>query len=375
VTVAAGPTVLVAVGARPNLMKAWAVLRALARYPGVRRRLVHTGQHYDARMSDIFFRDLDLPPPDVHLGVGPGSQVEQIARIMLAFEPVLRAEAPDRVVVVGDVSSTLACALVTARLGIPLAHVEAGLRSRDRTMPEELNRILTDHLADDLFAPSGDAVRNLRAEGIAPARIHLVGNVMIDTLRAHRRRAETSDVLARLGVAARPYALLTLHRPATVDHPARLRLALAAIERLQRRLPVVFPVHPRTRQQLAAGGFAATLAGWPGLVTTDPLGYLDFVKLMARARLVLTDSGGVQEETTALGVPCLTLRESTERPVTVTHGTNRVVGTDPARITRAAERVLRSPTPRRCPALWDGRAGARVARILVGRGRRATGAG
>jgi UDP-N-acetylglucosamine 2-epimerase (non-hydrolysing) len=359
-------TVLLAVGARPNLMKAWAVLRALGRVPGIRCRLVHTGQHYDARMSDVFFDDLALPAPDVHLGVGSGTQTTQTARIMLAFEPVLAAEHADLVVVVGDVNSTVACALVAAKAGVPVAHVEAGLRSGDWTMPEEINRVVTDRLADHLFAPSADAVRNLRREGVARRRIHLVGNVMIDTLRAHRARAERSDVRRRLGVARSPYALLTLHRPANVDVPEALSGLLAAVEWVQGRLPVVFPVHPRTHAQLAQPTLAPRLAAMPGLRLTEPLGYLDFLHLMAHARLVLTDSGGVQEETTALGVPCLTLRDTTERPATVSQGTNRVVGTRPEGIVRAARRVLAGPRPRRrVPPLWDGHAGERVARVLA----------
>jgi UDP-N-acetylglucosamine 2-epimerase (non-hydrolysing) len=363
---AARPTIVLAVGARPNLMKAWALLRAFGRERAVACRLVHTGQHYDDRMSGVFFEELGLPTPAVHLGIGSDTPARQTARIMLAFERVLAADPPALVMVVGDVNSTLACALVGAKLGIPVAHVEAGLRSRDFTMPEELNRVLTDRLARWLFAPSADAVRNLEREGIPPSRVHLVGNVMIDTLRAHRRRADRSNVLWRLGLRRTAYAVLTLHRPANVDEHERFGVLLSALEWIQRRLPVVFPVHPRTRAQLGRLGLEGKLARLDRVIRTEPLGYLDFLKLMAHARLVLTDSGGVQEETTALSVPCLTLRDSTERPVTVRHGTNVVVGADPDRIIVETERILDGRGKRgRLPPYWDGRAGRRIARILV----------
>jgi UDP-N-acetylglucosamine 2-epimerase (non-hydrolysing) len=356
------PLVLHVVGARPNFMKIAPVMRALGAR-GASQRLVHTGQHYDARMSDVFFADLDLPAPDVHLGVGSGSHAEQTARVMLAFEKALLAgPRPDWVVVPGDVNSTLAAALVAAKEGVRVAHLEAGLRSYDRRMPEELNRVATDHLADLLLTPSPDADENLAREGIPAERIARVGNVMIDSLLAALPAARARDVPRRLGLEAGGYALVTLHRPSNVDDPAVLARLLEALATLARSLPVVFPVHPRTRARLEAPALAASAAA---LRLAEPLGYLDFLSLSAGARLVLTDSGGLQEETTALGVPCLTLRENTERPITVSEGTNQVVGTDPGRIGAAAAALLARPPAPRCPALWDGRAGERVAEALL----------
>ena len=359
-------SLLLVVGARPNLVKAWALLRAFARVPAIACRLVHTGQHRDHEMSGAFFAELGIPAPDVALGVRPDTPARQIARIMLAFDRTLTAERPDLVVVVGDVSSTLACALAAAKRGVPVAHVEAGLRSGDWTMPEEVNRVLTDRLSRYLLAPSGDAVANLRREALPRERIHLVGNVMVDTLRAHRAAAARSTILSRLGLVRRRYAVVTLHRPANVDERRRLDGLLRIVAAVARRLPVVFPLHPRTRHRLRAFGAEAAVRDLPGVVTTPPLGYLDFLSLMTGARLVLTDSGGVQEETTALGVPCLTLRDTTERPVTVTRGTNRVVGTQPERVLAAVERILAGRTRRGgLPPYWDGRAAERIARILA----------
>ncbi|HEX8068904.1 MAG TPA: UDP-N-acetylglucosamine 2-epimerase (non-hydrolyzing) [Pyrinomonadaceae bacterium] len=354
------------VGARPNFMKVAPIVAAMRR----RARefapvVVHTGQHYDAQMSAAFFRDLRLPEPDVHLGVGSASHAAQTANVMLRFEPVVVEQRPDWIVVVGDVNSTLACALVGAKLGVPVAHVEAGLRSRDRTMPEELNRLLTDQLADLLLTPSPDADENLLAEGIPPARIRLVGNVMIDSLYEHLEEARRSTVRERLGVAGRAYAVVTLHRPVNVDERAALTSILGALETLSARLPVVLPAHPRTRARLEEFGLLAGLRERaPQLQLSEPLGYLDFLRLMSGARLVLTDSGGLQEETTALDIPCLTLREQTERPITVTHGTNRVVGTDPARVLAAAAEVLANPPAGR-PPLWDGQAADRILNALL----------
>ena len=326
--------------------------------------VVHTGQHYDAAMSDAFFRDLELPRPDVHLGVGSGTHARQTAAVMERFEPVVVRERPDWVVVVGDVNSTLACALVCAKLGVRVAHVEAGLRSRDRSMPEEINRLLTDQIADLLLTPSADADENLRAEGIPAERIRLVGNVMIDSLLAHLPRAAASNVREELGVAGRDYAVVTLHRPSNVDDAGVLAGIVSALAEIARRLPVVFPVHPRTRARIREFGLAETVERAGDLRLTEPLGYLDFLRLFSGARVVLTDSGGLQEETTALGVPCLTLRENTERPVTVTHGTNRVVGTEAGRIVRAASEILDSPRAAgdaaRVPPLWDGRTAERI---------------
>ena len=334
-------------GARPNFMKVKPVMDALAER-GAEVILVHTGQHYDPAMSDVFFADLDIRRPDYFLAAGSGSHAVQTCRVMTAFEPLAADLDPDVVVVVGDVNSTLACALVTAKLGAPLAHVEAGLRSRDRSMPEEINRIVTDRVSDYLFAPSHDAAANLRAEGHAEAQIHLVGNVMVDTLLANAGRAAARGTLARLGLEPGRYGLVTLHRPANVDDPAVLGALLPALAEIARSCcPLILPAHPRAYGRLRGAE----------LRVIPPLGYLDFIALEASARLVLTDSGGVQEETTMLGVPCLTLRDNTEWPVTLTEGTNRLVGRDPARITAAAREVIADPPAPRAPALWDGRAG------------------
>ena len=357
------------VGARPNFMKVAPIVEAMrGRAAEFAPLVVHTGQHYDERMSDAFFRDLGLPRPDVHLGVGSASHAQQTAAVMQRFEPVVLDERPDWVLVVGDVNSTLACALVCSKLGVPVAHVEAGLRSRDRAMPEEINRLLTDQLADLLLTPSADADRNLLAEGIAPERVRLVGNVMIDSLLKHLAAAEASRVREELGLGGLDYAVVTLHRPSNVDDPEVLRRILSALARVGRLLPVVFPVHPRTRRQLEEFGLAGGGEPRGGLRLVEPLGYLDFLRLYSGARLVLTDSGGIQEETTALGIPCLTLRENTERPVTVELGTNQLVGTDPARIVEAAGRALDADatgTPPRVPPLWDGRAADRILDALI----------
>jgi UDP-N-acetylglucosamine 2-epimerase (non-hydrolysing) len=351
-------------GARPNFMKIAPLMWELRRRPGVSSYLVHTGQHYDERMSKLFFEELHIPRPDVDLGVGSGSHAAQTAEVMKRFEPVVLAEKPDCVLVVGDVNSTLACALVAVKLGVPVAHVEAGLRSFDRTMPEEINRLLTDAISEWLFVTEKSGLENLRREGVPDERAHLVGNVMIDTLLACRRRSEGSAVLEELGLAPGGYAVLTLHRPANVDDPAAFARLLGAIARVQRELPVVFPVHPRTRKALEA----TEARSLPGLKLTEPLGYLDFLKLLSHARLVLTDSGGIQEETTVLGVPCLTLRNNTERPITVEQGTNKLVGLDPGRIVAEALAALATPPAgRRVPDLWDGRAAARVVDVLAGR--------
>src|SRR5947209_9307928 len=355
------------VGARPNFMKVAPVVEAMGRRAREFAPLVvHTGQHYDARMSDAFFRDLGLPRPDVHLGVGSGSHAQQTADVMRLFEPVVVRERPDWVVVVGDVNSTLACALVCVKLAVPVAHVEAGLRSRDRTMPEEINRVLTDQVADLLLTPSADADRNLLAEGIPPRRIRLVGNVMIDSLFKHLALAGRSKVRDELGVEGRDYAVVTLHRPSNVDDAAALSRVLSALSALAARLPVVFPAHPRTRKMLAEFGLDESVGG--GLLLTEPLGYLDFLRLFSGARLVLTDSGGIQEETTALGIPCLTLRENTERPITVEMGTNIVVGTNTEKITHAAFNALDTPRDQqttRVPPLWDGHAADRILDALL----------
>lgn len=356
--------VICVVGARPNFMKVAPVVEAMRRRAGeFAPRIVHTGQHYDAGMSDRFFRDLMLPRPDIQLEVGSGTHAAQTALVMQRFEPVLVAEKPDWVLVVGDVNSTLACALVAAKLHVRVAHVEAGLRSRDRRMPEEINRLLTDQVADLLLTSSLEAGENLRSEGIASGRICFVGNVMIDSLLTHLEHAGGSTVRRDLQVNDREYAVLTLHRPSNVDDCATFSRILSALERIGRRLPVVFPVHPRTGARLAEFGLTERIGREQSLRLTEPLGYLDFLHLYSGARLVLTDSGGIQEETTWLGIPCLTLRDNTERPVTVEMGTNLIVGTDTERITQAAFEVLNAPprsTSGRVPPLWDGRTADRI---------------
>jgi UDP-N-acetylglucosamine 2-epimerase (non-hydrolysing) len=362
--------VLNVVGARPNFMKVAPIVEAMKRREGeFMPLLLHTGQHYDEGMSEAFFRDLGLPKPDVYLGVGSGSHAAQTAAVMQSFEPVVLSEQPDWVVVVGDVNSTLACALVCVKLGIRVAHVEAGLRSRDRTMPEEINRLLTDQIADLLLTPSTDADRNLMAEGIPAERIRFVGNVMIDSLLSQMENARRSTVREDLALEGKAYATLTLHRPSNVDDRATFSRILDALEEISRRLPVIFPVHPRTRARIEEFDFAGRIAQARNLRLVEPLGYLDFLRLYSGARLVLTDSGGIQEETTALSIPCLTLRENTERPVTVELGTNQLVGTDTARITRAAFAALdAAPQAERKivpPPLWDGHTAPRILDALI----------
>lgn len=351
------------VGARPNFMKVAPIVAAMKqRSDRFRPLVVHTGQHYDAAMSDSFFLDLNLPQPDVHLGVGSASHAAQTAAVMERFEPVVLQEKPDWVLVVGDVNSTLACALVCVKLGVKVAHVEAGLRSRDRTMPEEINRLLTDQIADLLLTPSHDADANLLAEGIPAERIRLVGNVMIDSLFQNLERARQSQVRNELGVAGADYAVLTLHRPSNVDNETTFGQILSALETIAQTVPVIFPVHPRTRKTIAELGLSERVAAIKSLRLIDPLGYLDFLSLYSNACLVLTDSGGIQEETTALGIPCLTLRENTERPITVELGTNVVVGTDTTRIVTAARAALNGSAKRSTQPvpLWDGHASERI---------------
>jgi UDP-N-acetylglucosamine 2-epimerase (non-hydrolysing) len=326
---------------------------------GARTTFIHTGQHYDESMSGVFLQDLGLRQPDLILGVGSGTHAQQTARVMTAFEPVIVELRPDVVVVVGDVNSTLGCALVAAKESIPLAHVEAGLRSRDWSMPEEVNRVVTDRISDYLFAPSADAVANLRSEGYRADQIHLVGNVMVDSLLTNLEGAIARDTLTKLGLRNKPYALVTLHRPSNVDDVAMLGRLIQTLGELAEDIPVVFPVHPRTRTRLKSLDVPTKIR------LLEPQGYLDFVALEYGASIVLTDSGGIQEETTVLGVPCITLRDTTERPITVAEGTNQVVGRTPDRILRAARGVLTNGWPKRCPVLWDGHAGTRIADILT----------
>jgi UDP-N-acetylglucosamine 2-epimerase (non-hydrolysing) len=362
------------VGARPNFMKIAPIASELKKYSEIEHRLVHSGQHYDEFLSGNFFFDLELPKPDVNLEIGSGSHASQTAEVMKRLEPVLLEYRPDMIIVVGDVNSTLAAALTAVKLEIPVAHVEAGLRSFDMSMPEEINRKLTDAISTLLFATEQSGVDNLRNEGVSAARIFLVGNVMIDSLLRHREIAERSPILDQLGLRQNgsgciPYGLLTLHRPSNADHRDLLHRILKTVRTLAADLPIFFPVHPRTRKNIERFGCTEYLtnADTPrdGLVALDPLGYLDFLCLLQHARLVLTDSGGIQEETTVLGVPCLTLRENTERPVTMEYGTNQVVGLDPDRIFSAARSILRgSKAAYRCPPLWDGNAAGRIVGII-----------
>lgn len=346
-------------------MKMAPLVAEMTRHAHIRQTLVHTGQHYDANLSQIFFDELGLPQPDITLGVGSGTHAQQTARVMVGFEQVLKETKPDVVVVVGDVNSTLACAITAAKLWFPVAHVEAGLRSFDRTMPEEINRLLTDAVSDFLFTTSRDANANLKREGIPPSRIFFVGNTMIDTLRQHRARAAGLGTPQRLGLQTGNYALVTLHRPSNVDDPRVLGAILDALHAVQRRLPVLLPLHPRTASRIDQFGLSDRVAIAPDLHCIEPQGYLAFLDLMMHAGMVLTDSGGVQEETTILGVPCLTLRENTERPVTVTQGTNVLVGTEPQRIVMTVDAILAGEGKKGgVPELWDGRAAERIIAVL-----------
>ena len=354
--------IILVVAARPNFMKIAPIEAELRKRPDLFDVvLVHTGQHYDEKMSRVFFEELGLPEPDVYLGAGSGSHAAQTAQVMVEFEKVLLKESPDWVVVAGDVNSTLACALDAAKLHIPVAHVEAGLRSRDRAMPEEVNRVMTDAICDLLFTPSRDGDANLLREGVDPARIAFVGNVMIDSLRKFEAVADASRVLETLGVGGGRYGLVTLHRPSNVDDPVQLGSVLDALEEIQRRIPLIFPVHPRSLKMMKEHGLQSRVESLSNLRLIEPVGYVDFLKLEKNAALVLTDSGGIQEETTAFGVPCLTLRENTERPVTVEEGTNVLVGLDKRRIVAEAVRVLSGDVKTgRLPELWDGRAAERI---------------
>ncbi len=370
--------ILCVAGARPNFMKIAPLLRVLRRNAAFDTKLVHTGQHYDAKLSKVFFEDLKIPRPDIELEVGSGSHAQQTAEIIKRFEPVLQQEQPQAVLVVGDVNSTIGCALVTSKFTLDkpfssrlgerrrpvMIHVEAGLRSFDWDMPEEINRILTDSISDLLFVSDPAGMENLRKEGVAESRYFFVGNVMIDTLIAAKDQAMRSGILEEIGVKEKGYALLTLHRPSNVDDLDALRALLATMDEVARDQPVVFPVHPRTRTRLDAAGVALDPSRWK---LTDPIGYLDFLKLTASAKVVLTDSGGIQEETTVLGVPCITLRENTERPVTITEGTNVLAGTKREAIL-AAYRDLgaRAALPARTPRFWDGKSAERIDEILTG---------
>lgn len=355
------PLVLLVAGARPNFMKIAPISAALRDATGLRAEIVHTEQHYDAAMSELFFDQLGIPEPTIRLGVGSGSHARQTAEVMMRLEPVVAERRPAALLVVGDVNSTIAAALVASKLGVPVAHVEAGLRSFDRTMPEEINRVLTDAISEWLFVSERSGLENLAREGVPASKVHFVGNVMIDTLLRFRARAMALDVPTRLGLAQGPYALLTLHRPANVDDPRVLKALLQPVMELSERMPVIFPAHPRTRASLEGAGVETGA----GIRLVEPMGYLEFLGLAAGARVVLTDSGGIQEETTVLGVSCVTLRDNTERPVTIHEGTNILAGTRPETIRAAIDRALDADPAPRVPELWDGNAATRIVTILA----------
>ncbi len=373
--------VILVCGARPNFMKIAPLIDAIEKHnksncpslPTIHYTLVHTGQHYDYEMSQVFFQDLKLPKPDIYLGVGSGTHAEQTGKVMIEFEEVLVKEKPDLVIVVGDINSTLAAALAAVKLCIPVAHVEAGLRSYDRTMPEEINRLLTDAISDYLFTPSPDADDNLKKEGVAEDKIFLVGDVMVDSLLYNKAKAESLDILERLGLVTNhqspvtPYALLTLHRPSNVDEKESLLRIITALKEISRRIPIVFPAHPRTQKRLKEFDLLNHLPITNHqLLLIQPLGYLDFLKLEMNAKFVLTDSGGIQEETTVLNIPCLTLRNTTERPITLTQGTNTLVWNDTEKIITEAFKILDGKGKKgSCPELWDGRAAERIVEILA----------
>jgi UDP-N-acetylglucosamine 2-epimerase (non-hydrolysing) len=358
--------VLNIVGARPNFMKVAPLHRVFSNYPDLDSRIVHTGQHYDARMSDVFFNQLELPEPHYFLGVGGGSHTQQTARIMLEFEPILATEQPDAVLVVGDVNSTLACALVAVKAGVPVLHVEAGLRSGDRRMPEEINRILTDSLSDYLFVTEQAGLDNLRREGVPDHKVFFVGNVMIDSLVHYRQKARQLTLLPELGVQQGTYVLMTMHRPANVDQPAGLRSILDIVRNTARLRKVLFPIHPRTLHNMEKFGLRAELEALPNVQLMEPQGYLEFLHLMENAALLITDSGGIQEETTYLQVPCLTFRDSTERPVTVEMGTNYLLhDLNPDTVQQHVEAILAGRAkPGQVPPLWDGHTADRIATII-----------
>lgn len=358
--------IIVVAGARPNFMKIAPIMESFNASDRIDPVLVHTGQHYDEKMSDLFFRQLGIPAPDVNLEVGSASHAVQTAAIMTSFEPVLIAQQPTAVLVVGDVNSTIACGYVAAKMGVKLIHVEAGLRSFDRAMPEEINRVLTDSISDILFCTEKSGVENLKKEGVPDSRIFMVGNVMIDTLLKNLEKAKQSSIMQQLGLMPKKFATMTMHRPSNVDNPDVLVGLLDAIEVVQRDMPVIFPIHPRTRNNIVKFNFAERIKNMPNLRFVEPLGYLDFLLLNANAACVLTDSGGLQEETTVLGTPCITMRENTERPVTCEVGTNQIVGTDTDAILAAWARVQNGEYDNRgVPEMWDGKAAQRITQILL----------
>lgn len=360
--------ILNVVGARPNFMKIAPIQRAMEKMKdSFEPILVHTGQHYDERMSKLFFDDLELPQPDIYLGVGSGSHAEQTAKIMIEFERVCEQQKPDLVLVVGDVNSTAACSMVASKMWIPIAHVEAGLRSFDRQMPEEINRIITDALSEYLFVTEKSGITNLTNEGIPASKIHFVGNVMIDSLIYFLDKENTSRILKDMNLKEKSYALVTLHRPSNVDEAENFIRIITAFKQIQNDIPIVFPIHPRTQKNIEKFGLQGEISQLKNLKLIPPVGYLDFMQLMVNCRFVMTDSGGIQEETTYLGIPCLTMRETTERPVTAEIGTNEIVGTDTEKITRLAKKIIAGDWKKgQVPELWDGKAAERIVGIMKG---------
>jgi UDP-N-acetylglucosamine 2-epimerase (non-hydrolysing) len=354
-------------GARPNFIKISPLMKAFEANGDFETLLVHTGQHYDENMSKWFFDDLAIPRPDINLEVGSGSHAAQTAEIMKRFEPVVLEHKPDYVLVVGDVNSTIACGLVAVKLGVKLIHVEAGLRSFDWSMPEEINRILTDRISDLLFVTEQSGIDNLKNEGIDRSRVHFVGNVMIDSLLANREKANGSTILKELGLSAGRYGVITLHRPSNVDDPKQFELILRAFEEIQKEMKLVFPIHPRSRERIASSNLQKLIDGMANFVLIEPVSYLDFLCLMSHSALVITDSGGIQEETTILGIPCMTLRKSTERPVTIEQGTNRLVPLTTEDIVNSFRTIITEDRSKVCriPELWDGKAAKRIVKIIV----------
>jgi UDP-N-acetylglucosamine 2-epimerase (non-hydrolysing) len=356
--------VISVVGARPNFIKIAPIDKAFRKFPEIKHMICHTGQHFDEKMSDVFFRELGMPEPGFNLGVGSGSHAEQTAAIMTRFEKVLEAEKPDLILVPGDVNSTLACSVVASKMNVPVAHVEAGLRSFDRTMPEEINRIITDVLSDLLFVSEESGMVNLRKEGIGEEKIHFVGNVMIDSLVSFMDKIEASTVHKRFGLEAEKYILVTFHRPANVDEEYKMKHIIDFLNTLAKEIKVIFPVHPRTMKSINDYGFGASLS--PGLILSEPIGYIDFLSLTKNARLVITDSGGIQEETTYMGIPCITVRDNTERPVTVTTGTNLLIGTDLNEVMKATGTILSGNVKKgSIPPNWDGKTAERIVQIVL----------
>jgi UDP-N-acetylglucosamine 2-epimerase (non-hydrolysing) len=357
--------ILVIAGARPNFMKIAPIMHAMKASRRLEPILVHTGQHYDVQMSSMFFEELQIPLPDISLEVGSDTQARQVARIMERFEPVCEEQKPQAILVVGDVNSTMACSIVAAKMNIRVIHVEAGIRSRDLSMPEEINRMVTDSITDILLPPSQDAVDNLLAEGHPASKIHLVGNIMIDTLLNSKAKIDESDILEKLGLQEKGFVSLTLHRPSNVDNEENFRKILTALEVIQLEIPIVFPIHPRTRKMISELGLNDYISSMKNLILSDPLGYFDFGKLISASRFVLTDSGGIQEESTVYGIPCITLRENTERPVTVWEGTNELAGSDTQKIISFALKILDGQWKTgKVPDLWDGHTAERIIEVL-----------